>query len=129
MTGTEAHRKSIVEEMEEDPRDSLELAAAGLAVDVTALLDRVLEASGMTARALAERLGITEGRVSQVLNGDGNVYVSTLGRFIRAMGYRPVLAARNIEDGTVIEARPLPPVNCRRRHRAPVSARQGRKAA
>jgi transcriptional regulator with XRE-family HTH domain len=95
--------------MEADPSDALDLAAARLAVDVCALLGQAFEASGLRAKQLAERLGVSEGRVSQVLNGDGNIRVATLAKFLSAMGYRPVLAADSMARGGRVEARPSNP--------------------
>jgi transcriptional regulator with XRE-family HTH domain len=65
-----------------------------------------MEQSGLRAKDIAERLGITEGRVSQVLNGDGNIRVATLGKFLSAMGFQPSVAATSRDKGVVIEGRP-----------------------
>lgn len=81
-------RTSMYEERASTPDGVLGLAAANLAGRVVRLLLQAKERSKITSRDLAERLGITEGRVSQVLNGDGNVHVATLARFLRAMGMR-----------------------------------------
>jgi hypothetical protein len=59
MTGNREHTRSAVEEMESNPATALELAAARLAVDVSALLAEAFEASGIQARELAKRLGVT----------------------------------------------------------------------
>ena len=63
------------------------MAAAELCVRAADLLNLALDQSGKTQKELAERLGIGESRVSQVLRGDGNFHVATLGRFLRAIGY------------------------------------------
>ena len=50
-------------------------------VDTAMALNRALKISGCTQRELADRLGRTEGYVSQVLSGGGNVTLRTLGDF------------------------------------------------
>jgi len=99
--------------MEADPGLALNRVVARLAVDASALLHRAFRASGLQARELAARLGVTEGRVSQVLHGDGNIRVTTLGRYLRAMGFVGQVTAESL-DGTEIVAprtrRPAPAV-------------------
>lgn len=84
---------TAIDHFESTPAGAQELAAARLAVNVNSLLSRAFTASGATQKELAGRLGLTEGRVSQVLKGDGNVMISTVGRFLRAMGYQASLTA------------------------------------
>ena len=44
---------------------------------------------GLTQREVADRMGVTPGRVSQIENGDLDVNeVATLGRYARALGAR-----------------------------------------
>ena len=63
------------------------LSAARFAMQVIRLFVAAKNESGLSAKEIASRLEITEGRVSQVMNGDGNVHVATLARFLHAMGY------------------------------------------
>lgn len=79
--------QTLVGELEADPGHNLELAAARAEVRVAGLLRRAFEASAMSQRDLAERVGVTEGRVSQVLNSEGNLRVTTIARYLRALGY------------------------------------------
>lgn len=91
MTANRTRRRSLAEELEvEMPLDA---AAAKAAVESVALINSVVEDAGLLQSELAKALGLTEGRVSQVLNGDGNVRVSTLARFLRAAGYDLDIAA------------------------------------
>jgi len=66
----------------------LDRSAARLAVDAVATMNRAREMAGVSQRELAERLGVGESRVSQILNGDGNVRMATLGRVLGALGYK-----------------------------------------
>lgn len=69
---------------EERPLDA---AAARAAVAAVTLMNESFEAGPRaTRRELADALGVSEGRVSQLLNGDGNVRVSTLARMLAASG-------------------------------------------
>ena len=105
MTGKTDKVRSMVDEAEDDPSMSLDMAAARGIVDGSALLARVFRASGMTQRQLAAKAGVSEGRVSQVLGGEENLRLSTVSRYLRAMGYRLNLSATNMLDSTTIYAR------------------------
>ena len=88
MTRNNGRPVSMVDEMEHDPAGALELAAARSAVQGSALLSRTFAASGLTQKELAQKVGVTEGRVSQILNEPVNLRLSTLGRYLQAMGFR-----------------------------------------
>lgn len=86
--------KTLVEELEEDPRIRSELAAARLASMVGALMERVGDATSTKYKDVAVAMGVSPGRVSQILSGDGNVRIATLARFLDACGYELELTAR-----------------------------------
>lgn len=75
------------------------LAAADLAGQVMRLLHQALEVSGLEQKALAEKLGVTQGRVSQVLRGDGNMKIAAVARYLRALGYETRIAATPVDPG------------------------------
>lgn len=108
---TDDRRPSLIELREETREGRLGMAAARGTVGAVALLNRAFAASGINQHELAERACVTDGRVSQVLNGDGNVRVSTLARFLRALGYHLRLSAVRAEPD--VELLPVP----RRRRR------------
>lgn len=72
--------------------------AAGLVLDALDLVHEKLEESGMTQNDLAARLGVTKGRISQLLNGDGNMYLASLARLLGAMGYVVILDAKDVDE-------------------------------
>jgi transcriptional regulator with XRE-family HTH domain len=78
---------SLIEQVEVTPAGAQEMAAARLAVSIESMLDRTMRASGMSQADLAQVLGLTEGRVSQIMNSDGNLRVGTIGRVFRALGF------------------------------------------
>ncbi|MET9301904.1 hypothetical protein ABZX66_21530 [Micromonospora aurantiaca] len=77
----------------------LGLAAAAAAARIARLVNAGKNASGLTSKEIATKLAITEGRVSQILNGDGNVHIATVARFLRAMGYELSISAVPVEPG------------------------------
>jgi len=89
---------SIIEQEMNTPEGRRELAAARGIADAADLLLESFEASELTQDRLATLLGVTPGRVSQVLHGDGNVKVATLARFLAAMGYELRLTAATAQD-------------------------------
>lgn len=90
---------SIVEEYAATPAGAQGLAAADLAAQVAGLLEQALAASPLDQKALSEAIGVTEGRVSQIMNGDGNLRVAAVARYLRAMGYEVSLSAKPLLEG------------------------------
>ena len=68
------------------------LAAARLRREALKALHRALKASGMSQVELAKRLGVRKSAVSQVLNGDGNVRITTLAEYLYATGHELTVA-------------------------------------
>lgn len=101
---TSNSEKSLIDSYASFPRGAQELAAATLAQNVVGCLERAKRASGKSNKELSALLGVSEGAVSQVLNGDGNIRISTLARYLRAMGFEPRLSPEPVEGGA-----PLPP--------------------
>jgi transcriptional regulator with XRE-family HTH domain len=99
MTARSNESRSLYDERASTLVGALGLAAATLAMRVTRMLLAAKSESKLSHREIAERLGVTEGRVSQVLNGDGNVHVATFARFMRALGYTVEIVASPVEPG------------------------------
>lgn len=108
---------SAIDRLEQDDYGSRELAASRLALEALVSLNRAVAASGLTQVQLADALGVGASRVSQVLNGDGNLLLATYARFLRATGYKVTLGLEAVEEG-----RPaLPPLKKSTRRRRPRS--------
>ena len=88
MTESDRQRPTLLDEAEADPAQAIELAAARGAVEGSALLTRAFFEAGITQKELARRVGVTEGRVSQVLSEEVDLRLSTIARYLHAMGYR-----------------------------------------
>ena len=78
---------TVFEDLGTSPLGARELAASQLTNDALVLLQTALSSTGVTQKQLAEILGIGESRVSQVVNGDGNLKLTTFARDMRALGY------------------------------------------
>lgn len=90
---------SLYEERAATSQGRLGLAAAAAAAGVSRLLHAAKAASRLTSKEIAAEGAVTEGRVSQVLSGDGNYHVATIARFLRAMGYELKLSAVPVDSG------------------------------
>lgn len=110
---------TLIEQVERNPAAARELAAARLATGIVWALNEAVRARGWQAKQLAAALGVGESAVSQVLNGDGNLRVATIGRYGRALGYQARLVLEPTEPGLAPISEPTP-----RRRRA-----RGRSAA
>lgn len=76
-----------------------EIAAARVTNRAVGILSEAFRAAGISQRELAKELEVSPGRVSQVLSGEGNVYLTTLARYLRALGYHLELGASPAEPG------------------------------
>lgn len=90
---------------EETQRDKQEVAAAHLTFDVADLLLKAYYSRpDLGVEKIAERIGVTPKRVEEILTlgdgerAEGNMYVVTLARYLRAMGYTLKLQAVVAED-------------------------------
>src|SRR5437879_5129586 len=68
-----------------------------IASDFVAQLEKKIEKEGITQKQLADRIGISVGRVSQVLNDPGNLRLESTVQFARALGMKVSVVA--YEDG------------------------------
>ena len=77
----------------------------------TDTVEALLESLGISQRELAERLGVSEGRVSQLLSGRENLTLRTLGALGWALGVRFELNPVPMADraGTPAESDPPAP--------------------
>ncbi|WP_137292010.1 helix-turn-helix domain-containing protein [Nocardioides dongxiaopingii] len=95
-------KKTEVDELLEDSRHRVELAAARVINAVGGLMDRALLASIATGRRqheIARDMGVSSGRITQLLSAKGNVKVSTLARYMDACGYDLKISATPQESG------------------------------
>lgn len=96
---TDQSEPTLIAEEQDTDAGAQGLAAADLAGQVMRLLHQALDASDLDQKSLAEKLGVTQGRVSQVLGGDGNMKVAAVARYLRALGYDTRLSAIPVTPG------------------------------
>ena len=94
---TDKSMPTLVEQEEATEAGAQGLAAADLAAQVMRILEQALDVSGLDQKTLAGKLGVTQGRVSQVLNGDGNLRIAAVARYLRALGYNTHLSATPVD--------------------------------
>lgn len=83
-TKTKARAAQVDEALEAQLAFEQELLV-GAAID---LLNALVNESGVSQRELARRLGVTEGRVSQILSGSQNISLKKLAEVGWALGIR-----------------------------------------
>jgi transcriptional regulator with XRE-family HTH domain len=71
--------------------------AHAIASDFVAQIETVMEDGGMERKALAEKIGVTPGRVSQVLNNPASMNLRTVVRYSRAVNRK--VAIVTYDDG------------------------------
>lgn len=81
-------RRSMVEEREATPEGRVALNGARAAVKIISLLNEAFNESGISRQELAHHLGVTEGRVDEILSGDGNLRIATVARVFHILGYK-----------------------------------------
>lgn len=70
-----------------DDAERIDLVAESLAVSVQLAVQRAMVRGGVSQKDLAERLGVSSARVSQILSAHGrNLTLKTLGRIAHALG-------------------------------------------
>jgi transcriptional regulator with XRE-family HTH domain len=114
---------SLYEQYAATQAGAADLAAAELSHQVATLLVQAVAVSPRDQRELASILGVSEARVSQVVNGDGNLRVSAVAKYMRALGYKVKLTATAVEEG--LPDLPKPPTGRPRRRKAEVSQVSG----
>jgi predicted XRE-type DNA-binding protein len=97
MTKESKAALSLFDDLGASPLGARELAASQLTNDALILLQTALSSTGVTQKQLADTLGIGESRVSQVINGDGNIKLTTLARYMRALGYAVTVSVTPVE--------------------------------
>jgi transcriptional regulator with XRE-family HTH domain len=68
-----------------------------IAFDFVAHLSNIMESEGIGRAELAQKLGVSKGRVSQILNNPGNLTLKLVVEYARAIGYK--VAIVTYDDG------------------------------
>lgn len=112
------------------PESQQEMAAIELTFEVARLLGNAFSSRpDLTVEDIAAKIGVTPERVAEILSigdgerSEGNMYVITLGRYMRAMGYKLKLSAVAADDETSVFA-DADKVNALRRRPRRVNSRR-----
>ncbi len=102
---------SGVDEILKDPEARRVYQEELLFGEATANIDGILESLNIPRSELADRMGISRGRVSQMLSGERNLTLRTLAAMAWALGYEFDIRLRSMADraGTPAENDPEPP--------------------
>jgi transcriptional regulator with XRE-family HTH domain len=79
--------------------DSLRAFLFRISFDFVTQLERMMDAGGVKPSELAKRLGVSKGRVSQILNNPGNLTLKTIVEWARALDLKVAIVA--YDDGDV----------------------------
>ena len=71
--------------------------AFAIANDFLDEIDRIMELQGVSRREIADRIGVTEGRVSQIFHNPGRASLTVMVRMARALGWKVAIVA--YDDG------------------------------
>lgn len=78
---------STYEQLLETKEGREALAEEHAMAHVGELIANLLEKSGMTRTQLAEKLELSRGRITQILDGDANLTLGTIARVLNAFGH------------------------------------------
>lgn len=79
--------------------DSAQAFLFRIAFDFVTQLERLMEAEEISPKDLAKRLGVTKGRVSQIMNNPGNLTLKTVVEWARALDVKVAIVA--YDDGDI----------------------------
>lgn len=77
---------TLYERLSSTSRGSAALSSARLRRAALAAIHRAMAFAGVSQAELARRLGLRRSAVNQVIRGDGNLRLETLGEYLHAMG-------------------------------------------
>jgi len=69
-----------------------------IALDFIAQLDKKMESTTLSQGALAKKLKVSKGRVSQVFNDPGNIELETIVKFSKALNMKVAIVAYEDDD-------------------------------
>lgn len=83
----------LLESLTRTPRDRKLLQREELVLEFTELFAELMDDENVTNSALAKRLGVTRGRVTQILSGDINLTLKTISDVLFALGFEAKVSA------------------------------------
>jgi transcriptional regulator with XRE-family HTH domain len=92
--------KTLVEQYFDDPAQKRLFLQEKAIYEITELIEKVMKEEGVTRAQLAERLGMTKGWVTQLLDGEANKTIRTVADVLAVLGrewrtFAPTLSIGN----------------------------------
>lgn len=94
----EPRKLSLLEEIEANPIEARELAAACLEGEFVWAMDRALQKSGYSISQIAKILGINEEVLAPILRWEKPCSIAFVGRFLKACGFEAKIVIEGIES-------------------------------
>jgi len=95
--------RSEVSRLTDDPEEMRVFQQERLLVEVTELMCKAMKEAGIKRGQLAEKLGKSKGRITQILNGETNLTLHTVADVFTALGKTLTLSM----EGCFVEQPPL----------------------
>lgn len=97
---------SYIDKIRSTPEGAKMLRQEKFILEVTELICKFMKQQGVSRTELAERMGKSKGRVSQLLDGEANLTLRTLSDIFDALGHKVVVDFERPSNGKTIEVLP-----------------------
>lgn len=104
----EKPRLSLLEEIEANPIEARELAAANLEHEFVWAMDRALKKSGYSISQVAKILGVNEEVIAPILRWENPCSIAFVGRFLKACGFEAEIFIEGLERPDARPRRSIP---------------------
>lgn len=98
-------KKDYRSQLLQKPEFAVEAAKGEFIMDVTESICAILEQKNMDRKELARKMNKSKGYISQLLNGDRNMTLATLGEICHALDCKPSIKFKKHEEHVVFEDR------------------------
>ena len=97
---------SYIDKIRSTPEGAKAMRQEEFILEVTELICKLMKQQGISRKELAERMGKSKGRISQLLDGEANLTLRTLSDIFDALGHRVVVDFERPSNGKTIEVLP-----------------------
>lgn len=97
---------SYIDKIRSTPEGAKALRQEKFILEVTELICKLMKQQGVSRTELAERMGKSKGRVSQLLDGEANLTLRTLSDIFSALGHNVIVDYEHSSNGRTVEVLP-----------------------
>jgi len=97
---------SYIDKIRGTPEGARSLRQEEFILEVTEQICKLMKQQGIPRKELAERMGKSKGRISQLLDGEANLTLRTLSDIFAALGHKVVVDFERPSNGKTIEVLP-----------------------